>query len=555
MKKSKNYIYEYYQKIEDGSVIVGKWVRLVYEKIIDDLQNKKYYLDLKKANNAVDFIGAFLHHNKGELAPQNVKLELWQKALYSCIFGLVDEDGFRHYSEIVVVVGRKSGKTLMGAGMIEKCVYDDGEYGADTYCLAPKLEQAALVYDAFYDSVQNEPDLDAITKKRKSDLFIAENNTTVKKIAFNAKKSDGFNPYLTICDEFGAWQGDAGLKQYEAMKSGTGARRQPLIFAISTANYINDGIFDELYKRSTRFLMGESKETRLLPFLYQIDDINKWNDITELQKSIPNLGVSVSVNFMLSEIAIAEESLSKKAEFLTKYCNIKQNSSQAWLSAETVKKCCGKHLDIADFKDSYCVAGIDLSQTTDLTACVVCIERDGIINVFSRFYMPEEKIDEATERDQLPYRTYIKRGLLFPSGQNFIDYHDCENWLVELVRDYKIYPLEVGYDRYSAQYLIQDLKNDGFHCDDVLQYFNLSPVLKEMEGLMKDGRINIGDNDLMKIHMLGTAVKEDTDSSKIRMVKLAQNNHIDGVAALSDALCVRQKWASEIGEQLKNEEE
>lgn len=550
--RENNYILEYYQKIENGSIVVGNWIRLLYEYIIKGLQNKEFYLDLKKANDAVEFIGSFLHHNKGDLAPGIVKLELWQKAIYSCIFGLVDENGVRQFNEVVVIVARKCGKTLMAAGMAEKCIYADGEYGADTYCLAPRLDQADLVYSAFWDSVELEPELRAITRKRKSDIYVNESNSAIKKIAFNSKKSDGFNPYLTICDEFGAWEGVNGLRQYEAMKSGTGSRKQPLLFSISTANYINDSIYDELYKRSTRFLMGESREKRLLPFLYQIDDVTKWNVLNELQKSIPNLGVSVGVDFMLNEIAIAESSLSKKAEFLTKYCNIKQNSSQAWLSAETINKCIGKHLDLNDFKHCYCVAGIDLSQTTDLTACVVVIEKDGRLHVFARFYLPEAKIDEASARDQLPYRSYIQRGLLFPSGENFIDYHDCYNWLTELVEKYEILPLQIGYDRYCAQYLVQDLKTYGFHCDDVLQYFNLSPVLKEMEGLMKDGLIDIGDNDLLKIHLLNAALKMDTDSNKVRLIKMAANAHIDGSAALADALTVRQKWNDEIGEQLRN---
>lgn len=159
-----------------------------------------------------------------------------------------------------------------------------------------------------------------MAKKRRSDIYIADSNTTIKAIAFNAKKSDGFNPHLVVCDEVASWSGDGGLKQYEVMKSALGARRQPMVLSISTAGYVDNSIYDELMKRSTAFLNGSSREKRLLPFLYFIDDENKWNDINELRKSNPNLGVSVSVDFLIEEIAIAEGSLSKRAEFLTKYC-------------------------------------------------------------------------------------------------------------------------------------------------------------------------------------------------------------------------------------------
>ena len=166
--------------------------------------------------------------------------------------------------------------------------------------------------------------------------------------------------------------------------------------------------------------------------------------------------------------------------------------------------------------------------------------------------MPAEKIDEATQKDGVPYRIYEQRGLLSLSGDNFVDYHDCYRWLTALIEKYSIYPLKVGYDRYSAQYLIQDLMTYGFQVDDVFQGENLYPVIRETEGLLKDGRIHIGDNDLLKIHLLNSAIKMSVERGKGKLVKLSATDHIDGTAALLDAMCVRQKWFGEIGDQLKN---
>ena len=568
-----NYIYSYYQRIKDGSITVGNWVRLLYEKIIEDLQNKAYFFDAKKANRAIDWIESHCSHVEGPLAPSPFKLELWQKAFVSCVFGLVDKDGNRQFREIVLVMARKNGKSILASAIADYTFQVDGGYGARVYCLAPKLEQADIIYNNLWAMIQLDPEWqemkemvelskdmhnkktvsdDALARHRQTDLAIPATNSTVKKIAFSAKKSDGFNPSLCICDEIAAWQGDQGLKQYEVMKSGMGARPEGLMLSCTTSGYINDSIYDELIKRSTRFLLGESKEKKLLPVLYMIDDIQKWNDINELRKSNPNLGVSVSVDYLLEEIAIAEGSLSKKSEFLCKYCNVKQNSSLAWLAAETVEKACQNHIELDHFRNSYCVCGIDLSRTTDLTAVTAVIEKDGILNVFAQFYLPAEKLQEATARDGLPYAAYVQRGLLKLSGDNFIDFHDCEAWLKSLVEDYQIFPLQVGYDRYCATYLSQDLEQYGFHMDDVFQGTNLTPVIREMEGLMKDGVINIGDNDLLKIHLLNTALKMEAETERVKIVKLSPTAHIDGCAALLDALCVRQKWFNEIGEQLKN---
>ena len=371
-----NYILEYYQKIMDGSETVGHWVAALYSQIVRALEAKEYLYDAKRAGLAIRFIEGFCRHHEGSLAPGLVKLELWQKAFVSCLFGLVDEDGARHFREVVLIIGRKNGKTLLAAAIANCMAYIDGEYGARVYYCAPKLDQARLCYEATYQMILKEPELSRLAKKRRTDIYIAQSNTSLQPLAFSAKKSDGLNPHLTVCDEIASWPGDQGLKQYEVLKSALGARRQPVLLSISTAGYVNEGIFDELLKRSTAVLNGDSRERRLLPVLYMIDDPNKWSDINELKKANPNLGVSVSVDYMLDEIAVAEQSLSKRAEFLCKYCNIKQNSSQAWLPAETIRKAFGWKYTLEDFRDSYALGGIDLSQTTDLTACCVLIERD-----------------------------------------------------------------------------------------------------------------------------------------------------------------------------------
>lgn len=547
-----NYIFEYYQKIQDGSIVVGKWIIAWYEYIIKGLENKSFFYDAKKANKAIRFMEGFAHHHEGALAPERLKLELWQKAIVAVVFGIVDDQGLRQFREVMIVIGRKNGKTLFASAIAEYMTFIDGEYGARIYFAAPKLQQANLCYDAFYQMIKQEPELDELALKRRTDVYIESTNSSAQPIAFNANKSDGLNISCCIADEVASWRGDAGLKFYEVLKSSFGARRQPLLINISTAGYENESIYDELMKRATRVILGDSKETRLAPFLYMIDDVEKWNDINELQKSNPNLGVSTTINYLLEEIAVAEGSLSKKAEFITKYCNIKQNSSQAWLSTQTVQKCIGPDLDLNDFRDHYAVCGIDLSQTTDLTSACVVIEKDGRLNVFSKFWLPAEKIDEATERDGVPYRIYIQRGLIELSGENFVNYEDCARWIKSLVTDYKILPLQVGYDRYSAQYLIQDLKAFGFQCDDVYQGDNLYPVICETEGLMKDGRIYIGNNDLLKIHFLNSAIKMNTERGRGKLIKVKPTAHVDGMAALLDAMCVRQKWYAQIGGQLQN---
>ena len=548
-----NWIFKYHEAIQKKEVIVGIWVRLCFEILTTGLLNGEWEFNEKKANKAIKFIENFCHHSEGR--SDLLHLELWQKAIVSAIFGIMDKTtGYRQFREVFIIVARKNGKTLFAAAIAAYMTYVDGEYGAKVYFLAPKLDQADLVYDAFYQIVQSDDELDSITKKRRSDIYIKAFNTSVKKIAFNSKKSDGFNPQLVVNDEMEAWPGDQGLKQYEVMTSALGARKQPLIISIATAGYVNDGIFDELFKRATAFLKGNSREKRLLPFIYMIDDIEKWDSIEELKKSNPKLGVSVSAEYYLEQIEIARNSISKKVEFMTKFCNIKQNSAVAWLDYWDVMKCVHeeKPLSLEDFKGCYCVGGIDLSRTTDLTAASIVINRDGINHIFTRFYMPQKRYEVAINEDNTPYNIYRVRGFLFISGENQVDYKDVYNWFIELVKVYKIKPLKIGYDRYSANYLVEDLKTAGFHTDDVYQGTNLTPILHEFEGNLKDGLFDFGDNSMLAAHFLNVAVDINLNDSRMKPVKIEKRMRIDGAMSVFDALTMVSKYHNEIGKKLLN---
>lgn len=571
-----NYIYSYYQQIKNGSIVAGRWVRLIYEYIIKGLEEKAFFYDQKKANGVIEWIENNCYHTKGPRALEPFTLELWERAFLSCLYGIVDKDGLRQFREVLLVVGRKNGKSALAACIGKYEWYIGGGYGAEVYTIAPKLEQADIIYNNIWQQVVVDPNYKELQKRldelrgtrqgsahakrfieemprhRQTDLYLPANNGTVKKIAFSARKSDGFGPSCIICDEVAAWAGSQGLKQYEVLKSGMGARPEGIVLSCTTSGYENDGIYDELMKRATRFLLGDSKERRLLPMLYIIDEPDKWANINELRKSNPNLGVSISVNYLLEEIAIAEGSLSKRAEFICKYANLKQNSSLAWLDALDVEKCGGDPLTLDQFRNSYAVVGVDLSQTVDITAAVAVIERGGVLYVLAQCFMPAERVEEATARDNVPYMAYVQRGLLQLSGENFVDYEDVYKWVTNLIEQYQIYPLKLGYDRYSAQILIKQLQGYGVHCDDVYQGENLYPIIQQLEGLIKDGRVKIGDNDLLKMHLLNSAIKVNNERGRGRLVKINQTARIDATAALLDALTVRDKYYNEIGEQLKN---
>jgi phage terminase large subunit-like protein len=287
-----------------------------------------------------------------------------------------------------------------------------------------------------------------------------------------------------------------------------------------------------------------------------IDDLEKWNDTEELKKANPNMGISVFESNFKEDIIVAENSYPEKTEFLMKHCNIKQNSSVAWLDYEVIEQAGrkGEGLTLSDFTGCYAVGGIDLSQYTDLTAASVIIERKGILYTFVQFFIPSNKLEELQYRDGVPYDIYIKKGILKLSGENKINYKDVLEWFLTLEQEHKLYIQKIGYDRNMAAYLIDDLKDHGFHTDDVRQGENLTPVIKEFEGIIKDGNFAIVENNLLKAHFLNVALKQNLESRRVSPVKIEQRAKIDGFVAVICGMTVRQKYWNEIGDYLTNED-
>ena len=550
-------ILQYWNEIQTGGVNVGQWIRMLYDVILQGLTDHRWYYSHARAENAIRFIERYCHHYKGKLAPQRIKLSLWERATITLIFGIVDDNARRMFVEVFLLIGRKQGKTILCGAICTYLAYC-GEYGSECYALAPKIDQSDLLFSSVEYNVHAEPELEAITRSTKyRGLYIQETNTTIKKLAFSSKKSDGYNPAFWSADEVAAWPGQAGLRQWEVMVSGTGAREEPLGIALSSGGYENDGLFDELMKRGTAFLMGNSREKHILPILYMIDDPEKWDDLEELEKSLPGLGESVSREFIRKEIDIAHESISKEVEFKTKYCNLKQNLSTAALRAEDINKAFGWRKPMEEIKNHFCVCGLDLSQSTDLTCATIITEIDGILWVHAHFWLPAKRLEAATKRDRVPYEIYLRKQFLSLSGEEFINYEDVQKWFMDLVRVHKLKPLIIGYDRWSAMETIHALEKKYFHVDSVTQGFNLSNVWDTFEGLLREGKIrDMDDNDLLKIHFADAAIQLESNTENVhprkKLVKISKEAHVDGVAALLDAMAMRQfKW-DKLGSRLIN---
>ncbi len=534
------YLQEFKQDIADGKYVLGQWMQLNIQYVEKCLSEGKCLYDPLKAEKKIRFIETQCRYVEGRSGP--FLLESWQKYIVACIFGLVDEDGFRHFTEIVLIIGRKQGKSTFAAALEMTIAYTEPELGMQLYNLAPKLQQANIIYDQTLLMIAKNKTASKLGKKRRSDFYIAKTNTKISPLAFNSKKSDGFNPYFACFDEFAAWEGVKAVDMWNVMLSAQGGRHDPINLACSTANFIDGGLYDELFPRCTSVLLGTSEEENLLPFLFMIDDIQKWDDVQELKKALPNLGVSFFEKNLQKEIRKAHASPSYKNEFICKYCNIKMNTVAAWIPQEAIRLSQGDVIKPEDFQRMACVGGVDLSQTTDLTSACVVINFEGVNYVYSHFWIPAGRLKDLTERDNVDYSAMVSHGFLSLSGDKFVDYKDVTKWFVDLRKEYKLNILVIGYDRYSSTYFVDEMKQQGFLMDDVNQGTNLSPILTEFEGLIMQGLIQTGTNGLLQSHIRNTAIKREADGKRMRMLKISETKHIDGMAALIDALTVKSKY-------------
>jgi len=543
-----NYINEYYGKILSGEIAAGEYIREIYGIICAKIASGEYVFDVKRAEKTVRFIENYCRLSKGSNGL--IKLELWQKATLSCIFALLDRNGLRVYREVFIIIGKKNGKSTLAAAIIAYIAFLDGEYGNEIYCLATKKDQADIVIDRFTSMIKQDDELSVKAKISSKNIYIEESNTVIASLPATPESLDGPDPNLIICDEIAAWEGEKGLRMYELIKKSFVSRREPLLISITHAGYVNDGIYDELVKRGTSVLKGHSRESSFLPLMYVIDDAEKWDDPEELKKSNPNMGVSVLTRNIREDINTAYGSEPAKKEFIIKTCNIKQSPITAWLDYETVTSArCDAKLE--DFRKCHCLGGVDLSQTTDLTAASTLIEKAGIIFAFVKFFIPESKL-ATIRREFTHFDKQLELGNVMISGKNCVEYTDITKWYCGLRDKYSLYYKYIGYDRNSANYFAQELKSNGFLMYDVWQGYILHPVLMEFETLLKDGKLKLCNNGLLEMNIHNVALKADYDSRRFKPVKISQTARIDGAMSVIDALAVRQKMWDEIKFIIKN---
>lgn len=530
-----NYIEQYYQAIENGSVVTSKRVKKQYQKLVQDMEHHdKYIFDEEKAMRPIQFIEQFCRHSKGELAGKPLELDLFQKAYISALFGFVDKDtGLRRYTESFFFVGRKNGKTTMLSAIALYMMIADGESGSEVYSVASKRDQANILFDQAHEMIVQSPDLNKNIRKRKSDLYFAHNFSKMQSLGKNSNSLDGLNAHLVVIDELHSIQ-DRNL--YEVMKQSQSARTQPLLIMITTAGTHRGTIFDDMYEYACNVVDGQFTDDNFLPIMYELDHKGEYKLPDCWQKANPALGVSKKREDIERKVARADNDMNYLTGILTKDFNIREVANNAWLTFDAINN--EDTFNIKDFEGRYAIGGADLSVTTDLScATLLFVDPETEMRyVHQMYWLPEDNLYKRVHEDKIPYDKWYEQGWLRLCSGNTIDYSDITDWFLEMMNENEVTPLWIYYDNYSARYFVSEMESFGFKMIRTHQGAKtLSLPMQNLGADLQKHKVNYNNNPILKWNFTNVGVETDRNGNIVPIKNQSPKRRIDGVASLLDA--------------------
>lgn len=529
-----NYITQYNDLLQRGEIPACRRVKAVYARLSEETQTPgQYVFDEAKADRPIAFIERFCRHSKGEWAGQPVRLELFQKAFLQALFGFIDPaTGLRRCREAFFLVGRKNGKSTLLAGLALYMLIADGEGGAEVYSTATKYAQARLLFDECHNMVKQSPELSKHIRKRKSDLYYIPTMSKLQPLSRNSDSLDGLNASFVIMDEL---HGIKDRNLYEVMRQSQSARRQPLLVMITTAGTVRECIFDDMYNHACEVADGVITDNSFLPVLYELDKRDEWTDPTAWKKANPALGSIKKTDDLQLKVERAKQNPNDLSGVLCKEFNIRETVKTAWLSFDAINNT--ETFDLEQFRGAYCIGGVDLSITTDLTCASLLFMRRGSDRKYiaQMYFLPADRLQERVQQDKIPYDKWFERGLLRLCAGNSINYSDVTQWFVEIIKEYDLFPAWIYYDSYSARYFVEEMQMQGFTMVRCIQGAKTLSLPMQMLGAdLQAHKVNYNNNPILKWCLTNTGVQTDRNGNIVPIKNQSPRQRIDGTAALLD---------------------
>jgi len=531
---------EYFTKVLNNEIVSCDKMKKISEMLLEEYYSpNKYHFDGEIANRHIRFIESVCKQPSGNIG-QPIKLQLFQKARMQAIFGFVDDDNVRQFNEVLIIEGRKNGKTTECSTVEIDLLVNDNEGSPQIYNVATARDQAKLGFDACDKMRIQSPLLSKYIKKRASDLYYKKNLGYIKPLASNTNTLDGLDVHGAVIDELAAIK---NRDLYDLVKQGMAARLQPLLFCITTNGFVRNGIFDAQYEYASNVLDGKIIDEYFLPMIYELDSPDEWDKEDCWIKANPALGTIKSLEFLRSCVKKAKEDPAFKPTVLVKDFNLKQTSEASWLRYEDTVS---PEVDLGDYKFDYGIGGFDAADTTDLNAATVLCMRPNDEHIYrkSMYWIPESVIEDEEKngnrrgRDSAPYRLWIDQGYMRTCKGNKCDKHIFLDWFRELKYTEDLYPLFIGYDPWHIDDSLLNEFQSEFGANAMIPVrqgvITLSEPMKNTKADLQAKRV-VFDNPIDQWCLINTSIKTDVNGN-IQPVKSAdRTQRIDGTAAYLDA--------------------
>lgn len=553
-------IRDYFGGILSGEITACGKMKQVAAIVMRGMDNDDplypYHYREEYAQKHVRFIERFCRLPSGRLG-HAFKLEPFQRAILSVVFGFVDAEGVRQYREVLWIMGRKNGKTALASAIELDLLVNDDEGAPEVYNVATAHDQAAKGFNNAWRMVQTSPDLAKHIRKRVADLYCNLNMGSIRALSANTNHLDGLDISGAIVDELAAMK---NRDLYDLTIQGTSARRQPLVLEITTNGFVRNGIFDAQYEYACKWLDGQAtgdKAERFIAFIFELDEREEWQDESCWIKANPGLGTIKSLAALRQNVSKAKDDPTFLPTLLVKDFNLIENQSQAWLTWDEIHN--DSTFDPSDGSFTYAVLGVDAADTTDLTAACLLMQRPGDPNIYAMHmaWIPLRALEQAERegrrggRDGVPYDAWIARGLMRTCDTPIMDKRDVLDWVAEVQSEYGIYAVACGYDPWHMRDVpTQEAYEDYFGADNMQKIVQgaqtLSMPMKELRALYKEGRIVDNGNPIAEWCRSNVAIRTDVNGN-IQPDKKNQDprNRIDAWAAECDAFIAMKNIADD----------
>ena len=522
---------QYAQQVRNKEILTCELVQLAVQRYYRDLDNafdKGWYFDRKAAVRAITFIER-LKHTKGEWAGQRFRLEPWQQFIIWNIFGWKNADGTRRFRYAYIEIARKNGKTALSAGIGLYMLFADGEARPEVYSAATVKDQAKICFSDAVEIVKATDLKNYLTPYRNSIVYELKGGM-MKPLSSDYGTHDGLNPSCGIIDEFHAHK-DSGM--FDVIKSAFGARRQPLMFIITTAGVNKNGACYAYRDNVVKVLRGVNSDDTLFGIIYTLDDQSEWDNPKMWIKSNPNLGVSLSADYLADQVTDAKNRPEAVRNVMTKNVNLWVDAEKTWILDEAWMRCCGE-MSVDDLAGCECWGGLDLSNISDITAYVLLFHERDRFQLLPFFWIPKEKMLEKIRKENINYDLWVRSWYVKVTEGNVIDYDFVKADILTIVSRYDL--KSSAYDRWNSSQTIIDLQNEGMECNPFGQgYGSMSAPSKEFEKLVLSGRIEHFGNPVLRWMLASTVIKTDP-AGNIKPDKEKSVQKIDGIVASIMAL-------------------